>query len=65
MTLHVAKPKVAGQELKAFVERIEKLEEEKKAIGGDLREIYAEMKGRGFETKAVRQIVRLRRQDRA
>lgn len=65
MTVHVAKAGIAGKELRQFVERIEKLEEEKKAIAEDIREIYGEMKGRGFETKAVRQIVRIRKQDHA
>ncbi len=65
MTVHVAKAGIAGRELKQFVERIEKLEEEKKAIADDIRDVYAEMKGRGFETKAVHQIVRIRKQDNA
>jgi uncharacterized protein (UPF0335 family) len=65
MTVHVAKTGIADQELKQFVERIEKLEEEKTAIAGDIRDVYAEMKGRGFETKAVRQIIRMRKQDHA
>jgi uncharacterized protein (UPF0335 family) len=65
MTVHVAKAGIAGQELKQFVERIEKLEEEKTAIAGDIRDVYAEMRGRGFDTKAVRQIVRMRKQDHA
>jgi uncharacterized protein (UPF0335 family) len=65
MTVHVAKAGIAGQELKQFVERIEKLEEEKKAIADDIRDVFAEMKGRGFETKAVRQIVKIRKQDHA
>ncbi|HTJ02938.1 MAG TPA: DUF2312 domain-containing protein [Methylovirgula sp.] len=55
---------VAGAELKQFIERIERLEEEKKAIADDVRDVYAELKGRGFETKAVRHIVKLRKQDR-
>jgi uncharacterized protein (UPF0335 family) len=50
-------------QLKAFVERIERLEEEKKAIADDIRDVYAEAKGSGFEVKALRQIVRLRKQD--
>jgi uncharacterized protein (UPF0335 family) len=54
---------VAAAELKQFVERIERLEEEKKAIADDVRDVYAEMKGRGFETKAVRQIIKIRKQD--
>ena len=54
---------VAADELRQFVERIEKLEEEKAGIASDIRDVYAELKGRGFDTKAVRQIVRLRKQD--
>ena len=54
---------VAAAELKQFVERIERLEEEKKAIADDVRDVYAEMKGRGFETKVVRQIIKIRKQD--
>ena len=50
-------------QLKAFVERIERLEEEKKTIADDIRDVYAEAKGSGFEVKALRQIVRLRKQD--
>jgi uncharacterized protein (UPF0335 family) len=50
-------------QLKAFVERIERLEEEKKAIGDDIRDVYAEAKGTGFDVKALRAIVRLRKQD--
>ncbi len=65
MTVHVAKAGIAGKELKQFVERIERLEEEKKALADDIRDVYAEMKGNGFETRAVRQIVRIRKQDHA
>jgi len=53
----------AKEHLKAFVERIERLEEEKKAIGDDVRDVYAEAKANGFDTKALRAIVRLRKQD--
>jgi uncharacterized protein (UPF0335 family) len=56
---------VAAEQLRALVERIERMEEEKKAIADDIREIYAEAKGNGFDTKVLRQIVRLRRQDAA
>jgi uncharacterized protein (UPF0335 family) len=56
---------IAGSELKQFVERIEKLEEEKKAIGDDIRDVYAELKGRGYDSKAIRQIVKIRKQDHA
>jgi len=61
----VAETGVAAQELKQFVERVERLEEEKKAIADDIRDVFAEMKGRGFDTKAVRQIIRIRKQDHA
>jgi uncharacterized protein (UPF0335 family) len=53
----------AKDQLKAFVERIEKLEEEKKATSDDIRDVYAEAKGTGFDTKALRTIVRLRKLD--
>jgi len=55
---------VARDQLRAFVERIERLEEEKKAIADDIKEIYAEAKGNGFDTKVLRQVVRIRKQDR-
>lgn len=54
---------VAAAELKQFVERIERLEEEKKAIADDVKEVYAELKGRGYDPKAVRKIVSLRKKD--
>ena len=50
--------------LKAFVERIERLEEEKKAISDDIRDVYAEAKGNGYDVKAMRAVVRLRKQDK-
>ena len=53
----------AKDQLKAFVERVEKLEEEKKAIADDIRDVYAEAKGNGYDTKALRSVVRLRKQD--
>jgi uncharacterized protein (UPF0335 family) len=53
----------AKDHLKAFVERIERLEEEKKALADDIRDVYAEAKGTGFDVKALRTIVRLRKQD--
>ena len=56
---------VAAGQLRAFIERIERLEEEKKTISDDIKEVYAEMKGTGFDTKAVRTIIRLRKQDQA
>jgi uncharacterized protein (UPF0335 family) len=63
MTATVAGTNVAAQELTQFVERVERLEEEKKAISGDIREVYAEMKGCGFDVRAVREIVKIRKQD--
>jgi uncharacterized protein (UPF0335 family) len=54
---------VAQDQLRAFLERIERMEEEKKAITDDIKEIYAEAKGSGFDTKVLRQIVRLRKLD--
>jgi uncharacterized protein (UPF0335 family) len=53
----------AKDHLKAFVERIERLEEEKKTISDDIRDVYAEAKGSGFDVKALRTIVRLRKLD--
>jgi uncharacterized protein (UPF0335 family) len=54
---------IAGDRLKAFIERIERMEEERRSLAGDLKEVYAEAKGSGFDTKIMRQIVRLRRMD--
>lgn len=54
---------VARDQLRAFVERIERLEEEKKALADDIRDVYAEAKGNGFDTKALRKIVALRKKD--
>jgi uncharacterized protein (UPF0335 family) len=53
----------AKDHLRAFVERIERLEEEKKAISDDVRDVYAEAKANGFDVKALRSVVRLRKQD--
>lgn len=53
----------AKTRLKSIVERIEKLEEEKKALSDDIREVYAEAKAEGFDVKAMRVVVRLRKQD--
>ena len=54
---------VAADQLKAFIERIERLEEEKAGIAGDIKDVYAEAKGNGFDTKVLRQVVRIRKQD--
>lgn len=55
---------VGRDQLRAFIERIERLEEEKKAIADDIKEVYAEAKGNGFDTKVMRQVIRIRKQDR-
>ena len=55
--------KFAKDQLKAFVERIERLEEEKKATSDDIRDVYAEAKGNGYDVKALRSVVRLRKLD--
>jgi uncharacterized protein (UPF0335 family) len=59
-----AATRFAKDQLKAFVERIERLEEEKKAIADDIRDVYAEAKGNGYDVKAMRAVVRLRKQDK-
>ena len=56
---------VAPDLLKSFVERIERLEEEKASIGGDIKEIYAEAKSQGFDVAILRKVIALRRQDAA
>lgn len=56
---------VSGERMKSFVERIEKLEEERAALGGDMRDVYAEAKGTGFDTKIMRQVIRLRKMEPA
>jgi uncharacterized protein (UPF0335 family) len=56
---------VAPALLKSFVERIERLEEEKASIAGDVKEVYAEAKGQGFDVKVLRKVVALRRKDAA
>jgi uncharacterized protein (UPF0335 family) len=54
-----------GGHLRAFIERIEKLEEEKRAIADDIKDVYAEAKGTGFDPKIMRKIISLRRQDKS
>jgi uncharacterized protein (UPF0335 family) len=53
----------ANDQLKAIIERIERLEEEKKAISDDIRDVYAEAKGNGYDVKALRTIIRMRKED--
>lgn len=54
---------VAAAELRQLIERIERLEEEKAALQDDIKEVMAEAKGRGYDTKAIRAIIRLRKKD--
>lgn len=56
---------VAKEQLRSIVERIERLEEEKKAIADDIRDVYAEAKANGFDTKVLRQVVTLRKKDQS
>lgn len=54
---------VSGEYLRSYIERIERLEEEKKAIADDIKEVFAEAKGNGFDTKTMRQILKIRKMD--
>lgn len=54
---------VSGDQLKSVVERIEKLEEEKQTIADDIREVYAEAKGNGYDVKVLRQVIAIRKRD--
>lgn len=56
---------VAGDQLKSYIERIEKLEEEKAATAVDIREVFAEAKGNGYDVKTMRQIIKLRKMEHA
>ncbi|MBN9601831.1 MAG: DUF2312 domain-containing protein [Afipia felis] len=60
---HNSITQVAADQLKAIIERIERQEEEKKVISDDIRDVYAEAKGNGFDVKALRTVVRLRKED--
>ncbi len=59
----VSPDSVAQDQIKAFIERIERLEEEKAAIADDIKEVYAEAKGNGFDTKVLRKVISIRKQD--
>ena len=63
MVADVADTGVAAEELKQFIERIERREEEKKAIADDVKDVYAEAKGRGFSVKILREIIKLRQKE--
>lgn len=56
---------IAVERLRSFVERIERLEEERAALGADIREVFAEAKGNGFDTKIMRQVIKLRKMETA
>lgn len=56
---------VAAGQLRSFIDRIERMEEEKKGISDDIRDVFAEAKGNGFDTKVMRQVIRLRKKDKA
>jgi uncharacterized protein (UPF0335 family) len=59
----MAKTSFAKDQLRSLIERVERLEEEKAALASDIKEVYAEAKGNGFDTKAMRKIVRIRKMD--
>jgi uncharacterized protein (UPF0335 family) len=61
----MAESTIAREQLKSVVERIERLEEERKAISDDIRDVFAEAKANGFDTKVLRQVIRIRKQDLA
>src|SRR5205807_1983400 len=61
----VAKSGFAKEQLRSFVERVERLEEERAALTADIREVYSEAKGLGFDSKIMRQVVRMRKLDKA
>ena len=56
---------VAAEQLRLFIERIERLEEERKALGDDIKDIFSEAKSAGFDVKVIRQVIRLRKQEPA
>jgi uncharacterized protein (UPF0335 family) len=60
----MAEGTVAADQLRLFIERIERLEEEKKGIADDIKDIFAEAKGQGFDTKVLREVIRRRKQER-
>jgi uncharacterized protein (UPF0335 family) len=59
----MSEPSIAGEQLRTFVERIERVEEEIKALTEDKKDILAEAKGQGFDVKIVREVIRIRKQD--
>lgn len=63
MTDETTSDTISAGQLKAFVERIERLEEDKQAIADDIKDVYAEAKANGFDVKVIRQVIRLRKSD--
>lgn len=61
----MAKSSFGKDQLKAFINRIERLNEEKEALSADIKEVFAEAKGTGFDTKVMRQVIRMRKLDKA
>jgi uncharacterized protein (UPF0335 family) len=61
----VSTESVAADQLKSLIERIERLEEEKAGLAGDIKEVFAEAKGSGFDTKVMRKIISIRKKDHA
>ena len=61
----IANTSVAADQLKQFIDRLERLEEEKAGIAGDIKDVYAEAKGNGFDTKVLRKIIAIRKRDYA
>lgn len=61
----MAKSGFAKEHLRSFIERVERLEEERAALTADIREVFSEAKGQGFDTKIMRQVVRMRKLDKA
>lgn len=55
---------IAGERLKSFIERIERLDEERRALAADIKEVFAEAKGTGFDTEIMRMLIRLRKMDK-
>ena len=56
---------IAADRLRSFIERVERLEEDKAAVMNDIKEVYAEAKGEGYDVKTLRQVVKIRKMDRA
>lgn len=56
---------ISGERLKSYIERIERLDEEKSALAADIKDVFAEAKGNGFDIKIMRQILKLRKMDKA